>query len=225
MLTALPLGLDLNLGEDMDVCKCIVHLQHEGTLNSHQAASREVGGRGTETVDEKLTQKILSEARKQLEDVEEEVGLSSICSKFQKSHLFVGLPEEKESADFPDKDNANFTGDGHAEEIEISEEDQKAFEKFMPEDPSKRATLADIIKDKLTEKQTEIQTIFSDVFPFSAPIGLGSFELLSLKRSHQFPHIPAQAPRALMSGYTLCFKTRCRHRIGSKQNTLLMRLL
>ncbi|GFW02191.1 hypothetical protein TNCV_4144571 [Trichonephila clavipes] len=64
-----------------------------------------------------------------------------------------------------------------------------------------------------------------DVFPFSAPIGIGSFELLSLKRSHPFRHIPAQAPRAPMSGYTLCFKTRCRHRIGSKQNTLLMRLL
>ncbi|GFY55620.1 bystin [Trichonephila inaurata madagascariensis] len=85
-----------------------------------------------------------------------------ICSKFQKSHLFVGLPEEKESEDLPDKDNANFTGDERAEEIEISEEDQKAFEKFMPEDPSKRATLADIIKDKLTEKQTELQTVFSD---------------------------------------------------------------
>ncbi|GFV55790.1 transposable element Tc1 transposase [Trichonephila clavipes] len=40
-------------------------------------------------------------------------------------------------------------------------------------------------------------------FPFSAPIGLGSFELLSLNRSHPFRHIAAQAPRAPMSGYTL----------------------
>ncbi|GFX18776.1 hypothetical protein TNCV_3019331 [Trichonephila clavipes] len=28
-----------NLGEDMDVCKCIVPLRYEGTLNSHSAAS------------------------------------------------------------------------------------------------------------------------------------------------------------------------------------------
>ncbi|GFU30671.1 hypothetical protein TNCV_109281 [Trichonephila clavipes] len=36
--------------------------------------------------------------------------------------------------------------------------------------------------------------------PFSAPIGLGSFELLSLRRSRR---IPALAPWAPMSGYTL----------------------
>ncbi|GFW01417.1 uncharacterized protein TNCV_5030671 [Trichonephila clavipes] len=36
--------------------------------------------------------------------------------------------------------------------------------------------------------------------PFSAPIGPGSFELLSLSRSHRFRRIPAQAPRAPMSG-------------------------
>ncbi|GFU79516.1 uncharacterized protein TNCV_2915761 [Trichonephila clavipes] len=64
--------------------------------------------------------------------------------------------------------------------------------------------------------------------PFSAPIGLGSFELLSLSRSHQFRRIPDLAPRTPMSGYTLCVSRRtvvtgsCR--IGSKQNALLMRL-
>ncbi|GFW58718.1 uncharacterized protein TNCV_379011 [Trichonephila clavipes] len=38
-LTAVLQGLCLNPGEDMDVFKCIVPLQHEGTLNSRQAAS------------------------------------------------------------------------------------------------------------------------------------------------------------------------------------------
>ncbi|GFT46988.1 uncharacterized protein TNCV_3746681 [Trichonephila clavipes] len=32
-------GLGSNPGESMDVCKCIVPLWHEGTLNSHRAAS------------------------------------------------------------------------------------------------------------------------------------------------------------------------------------------
>ncbi|GFV65164.1 uncharacterized protein TNCV_2701061 [Trichonephila clavipes] len=32
-------GLDLNPGEDMDVCNCIVPLRHGGTLNSRQATS------------------------------------------------------------------------------------------------------------------------------------------------------------------------------------------
>ncbi|GFX99052.1 hypothetical protein TNCV_4810001 [Trichonephila clavipes] len=39
--------LDLNPGEDMDVCQCIVPARHGGTLNGRRAAksSREVGGR------------------------------------------------------------------------------------------------------------------------------------------------------------------------------------
>ncbi|GFW43588.1 uncharacterized protein TNCV_4769401 [Trichonephila clavipes] len=43
MLTAVPLGLGLNPGEDMDVCKCIVPSRHGGTLNSRRAASPLVG--------------------------------------------------------------------------------------------------------------------------------------------------------------------------------------
>ncbi|GFY00692.1 uncharacterized protein TNCV_2140851 [Trichonephila clavipes] len=38
-LTAVPLGLGSNSGEDMDVCKCIVPSRHEGTLNSRRATS------------------------------------------------------------------------------------------------------------------------------------------------------------------------------------------
>ncbi|GFX49197.1 hypothetical protein TNCV_5041911 [Trichonephila clavipes] len=43
-------GLSSNPGEDADVCKCIVLLQHGGTLNSCQAASllvRLVEGEGS----------------------------------------------------------------------------------------------------------------------------------------------------------------------------------
>ncbi|GFS73751.1 uncharacterized protein TNCV_1458001 [Trichonephila clavipes] len=38
-LTAVPLDLGSNPGEDMDVCKCIVLSQHGGTLNSRRATS------------------------------------------------------------------------------------------------------------------------------------------------------------------------------------------
>ncbi|GFU65459.1 uncharacterized protein TNCV_633821 [Trichonephila clavipes] len=38
-LTAVPLGLGSNPGEDMDVCKCIVPSRHGGNLNSRQATS------------------------------------------------------------------------------------------------------------------------------------------------------------------------------------------
>ncbi|GFX29137.1 uncharacterized protein TNCV_3216721 [Trichonephila clavipes] len=39
MLTAVPWGLGSNLEEDMDVCKCIVPLRHESTLNSCRATN------------------------------------------------------------------------------------------------------------------------------------------------------------------------------------------
>ncbi|GFU80268.1 uncharacterized protein TNCV_3520451 [Trichonephila clavipes] len=39
MLTAVPLGLGSNPGEDTDVCKCIVPSRYGGTVNSRRATS------------------------------------------------------------------------------------------------------------------------------------------------------------------------------------------
>ncbi|GFW23965.1 hypothetical protein TNCV_4950111 [Trichonephila clavipes] len=39
MLTAVPLRLGSNPGEDMDVCKCIVPSRHGVTLNNRRVAS------------------------------------------------------------------------------------------------------------------------------------------------------------------------------------------
>lgn len=44
----------------------------------------------------------------------------------------------------------------------MAEDDEKALEKFMNMNPEPRRTLADIIMEKITEKQTEIRTQFSD---------------------------------------------------------------
>ncbi|GFX86248.1 uncharacterized protein TNCV_2561301 [Trichonephila clavipes] len=38
-MTAVPLGLGSNPGEDMDVCKCITPSWHGDTLNSRRATS------------------------------------------------------------------------------------------------------------------------------------------------------------------------------------------
>lgn len=48
------------------------------------------------------------------------------------------------------------------EDIQINEEDEKAMEMFMSTNPLPRRTLADIIMEKITEKQTELETHFSD---------------------------------------------------------------
>ena len=44
---------------------------------------------------------------------------------------------------------------------EITEDDEKALEQFMSKNPPARRTLADIIQEKLTEKQTELQSQMS----------------------------------------------------------------
>jgi essential nuclear protein 1 len=44
----------------------------------------------------------------------------------------------------------------------VNEEDERALEMFMNHNPAPRRTLADIILEKITEKQTELQTQFSD---------------------------------------------------------------
>lgn len=46
-------------------------------------------------------------------------------------------------------------------EQEVNEEDEKALQMFMSKDPPVRQTLADIIMEKITEKQTEIRTQMS----------------------------------------------------------------
>lgn len=43
----------------------------------------------------------------------------------------------------------------------IDEEDEKALEAFMSKTPKVQRTLADIIAEKLTEKQTEVRTHLS----------------------------------------------------------------
>lgn len=48
------------------------------------------------------------------------------------------------------------------ENIDINEDDERALEMFMSGNPAPRRTLADIIMEKITEKQTELDTHFSD---------------------------------------------------------------
>ncbi|KFM73697.1 Bystin, partial [Stegodyphus mimosarum] len=64
----------------------------------------------------------------------------------------------------------------------------------MCKDPQKKATLADIIKEKLTEKQTEIQSVYSDAGSLRqedlekiAPMYKGVAQVLSRYRSGKIP--------------------------------------
>lgn len=106
-----------------------------------------------------LTKRILSQARQQQLEIEEEIGLSS--KEAEKPTVKLGTDysdaEDRSSDDEEPVDNVHYY-----ENIEINEDDERALQMFMSREPKPTRTLADIIMEKLTEKKTEIETQFSD---------------------------------------------------------------
>lgn len=114
-------------------------------------------------VDDKLTKRILDQARKQQEDLEEEHGLGMGTSTERKTPQ-VKLNLQADGASSSDEDDDNLPEDDtFYETIEVDEADEKALEMFMSENTQARRTLADLILEKLKEHETEVQTRFSDV--------------------------------------------------------------
>ncbi|CAG7836708.1 unnamed protein product, partial [Allacma fusca] len=121
-----------------------------------------------EFVDEKMTQKILKEARKQqqqLEDDLEDNGENASSSKGSKMRPVISLKKADDSEDsdddfeFNDKDGS---GGGYEEEVVVDPEEEKALMMFMNKNPEPTRRLADLIMEKITEKQTELESEFSD---------------------------------------------------------------
>ncbi|GAB1860296.1 Bystin [Camponotus japonicus] len=106
-----------------------------------------------------LTRRILSQARQQQLEIEEEIGLSKPKSEKLTVKLSSELSdvEDRSSDDEEPVDNVHYY-----EDIQINEDDERALQMFMSKDPVPTRTLADIIMEKLTEKKTEIETQFSD---------------------------------------------------------------
>lgn len=129
-------------------------------------------------VDSRITAKILNEARRQQNELQDECeegeennnGGSSQFKKFQ-SNFIEQQKIRRVNDDSSDSDTDNdVTVRQHMnesysdEEVEITEEDERAFAKFMGEPQARsgsggvtaRRTIADIIMEKLTEKKTEL---------------------------------------------------------------------
>ncbi|XP_069009536.1 bystin [Embiotoca jacksoni] len=111
-------------------------------------------------VDERLSRKILQQARIQQEELQSEYGLVPE----RKTAPATVLGPDSQDADSDEEWPA--LGDEGAEcdtEITVDPDDEKAMEMFMNKNPPMRRTLADIIMEKITEKQTEVGTVMSEV--------------------------------------------------------------
>ncbi|XP_022919122.2 bystin [Onthophagus taurus] len=106
-------------------------------------------------VDADLSRKILSAAREQQIELEEEAQSLGENVNEVLTQLDDDSDVESECGQPPDSDK-------FYEELEIDEGDEKAMEIFMSKNPIPKRTLADIILEKITEKQTELDTKFSD---------------------------------------------------------------
>ncbi|EIE88492.1 hypothetical protein G6F46_007701 [Rhizopus delemar] len=92
-------------------------------------------------LDSKLSKKILKIAREQQEQIDGE-GKEEEESK---ETFGLGFPEDEEEMD-------EMEGDGGYEEIEVDEADADILSKFFPSAPREKKSLADIIMEKINEK-------------------------------------------------------------------------
>ncbi|XP_018573901.1 bystin [Anoplophora glabripennis] len=110
-------------------------------------------------VSSNLSKKILSAAREQQREMETDFAPEEAAhSKAKITKLDLGNESDSDNEEEGDVQPE----DTFYEDIVIDEADEKAIELFMSKNPLPRRTLADIIMEKITEKQTELETQFSD---------------------------------------------------------------
>lgn len=111
-------------------------------------------------VDEKLSRKILEQARLQQEELQAETGFASGSTSSHRQRTKLGPSTEEDVSD-DEEDLTEHEGKFY-EDIEIDEGDEKALETFFAPNAPVRRTLGDIIMEKLTEKQTEVASQMSE---------------------------------------------------------------
>eukprot|EP00064_Thunnus_orientalis_P010258 superscaffoldBa00001375_g10284 len=139
-------------------------------------------------VDERLSRKILQQARIQQEELQTEYGLAPEKKKTPVTVLGSETQDADSDEEWPALGEAG-AGDGDVEcdtEVVVDPDDEKAIE---------IRTLADIIMEKITEKQTEVGTVMSEVSGVPMPqldpriveVYKGVNKVLSKYRSGKLP--------------------------------------
>ncbi|XP_010879786.1 bystin [Esox lucius] len=119
-----------------------------------------------EYVDERLSRKILEQARIQQEELQTEYGLAPEVKKTPATVLGPDSQNADSDEEWPALGEAGAVEEEESScgtEVVVDPEDEKAMQTFMNKNPPMRRTLADIIMEKITEKQTEVGTVMSEV--------------------------------------------------------------
>ncbi|KAK2906496.1 hypothetical protein Q8A67_005481 [Cirrhinus molitorella] len=167
-------------------------LQGDALRSSGRQKNRSRAEEEQEYVDEKLSRKILQQARIQQEELQTEFGLAPETKKQPTTQLGPSTLDDSDE-EWP----ALGHGGAHetSGEVNVDPEDEKAIEMFMNKNPPLRRTLADIIMEKITEKQTEVGTVMSEMSGHVVPqldprvmeVYRGVNKVLSKYRSGKLP--------------------------------------
>ncbi|OXB54846.1 hypothetical protein ASZ78_000285 [Callipepla squamata] len=180
---------------------------HEQILSAAAPRVRQRRGREPESdaeerdggfVGPRLARRILREARRQQEELEAEHGPGAPARPPQRCAApgGPGSEEDEEDEEWPSLQRAKeWDGRCGGGDVEVDPEDEKALEMFMSRAPPLRRTLADVIMEKITEKQTEVQTVLSELSGRPMPqldprvleVYRGIREVLSKYRSGKLP--------------------------------------
>ncbi|NXC98550.1 BYST protein, partial [Certhia familiaris] len=103
--------------------------------------------------------------------------------------------DSEDDEEWPSLEKAAGRSGDYGGDVEVDPEDEKAIEMFMNKNPPLRRTLADIIMEKITEKQTEVETALSELSGCPMPqldprvleVYRGVREVLSKYRSGKLP--------------------------------------
>ncbi|XP_056130048.1 bystin [Lampris incognitus] len=163
-----------------------------------RAKSRDRRGEDeNEYVDERLSRKILEQARIQQEELQTEYGLAPETKKTPVTVLGSDTQDADSDEEWPalGEAGAGYEDAGCEKDVVVNPEDEKAIEMFMNKNPPMRRTLADIIMEKITEKQTEVGTVMSEVSGKPMPqldprvieVYRGVHKVLSKYRSGKLP--------------------------------------
>lgn len=123
-----------------------------------------------EYVNEKLSKQILTQARLQMQDLQRESdgsGNAVVSKKLPKLGDNMDSDEEDDGEDEIGASDADDYDKSFSNDIKkdynINKKDEQAFERFMNTSTGPRRTLAEILQEKITEKRTEVDTMYSDV--------------------------------------------------------------
>lgn len=164
-----PIGNKMSLSDELESLKVA-----KVKFNQADSKAKKNLAQEDEFVNSKMSARILAEARKQQSELQDEIDQiehleeNTIKTKTLKFDLKEtdNLPSSKFKPQrrISDSDSEESEHDNHEceQQVEINEDDQKAFDLFMSNKSQTKRTIADLIMEKLTEKKTEIQTQMSE---------------------------------------------------------------